>query len=163
MNTRLKYLTLGTERERLDTDTRIFRGHEYTRSLSQTITQTLTPKHTRRMCVCVFARARVCLCCCSKGEQPPSASVYGQGTLTRHPRADSGSIKASGCAALCGLTSDCKAAPRASARAHPAKVSTCGLHMMRRESACKSAAEHVKQKTPELLRYSIPGKPHLKP
>ena len=51
-----------TERER-DTDTRIFRAHEYTRSLSQTITQTLTSKHTRRMCVCVcvFARA-VCDC-----------------------------------------------------------------------------------------------------
>jgi hypothetical protein len=52
------------------------------------------------MCVCVFARARGCLCCCLKGEQPPSASVYGQGTSTRHPRAESGNIKASGCAAL---------------------------------------------------------------
>ena len=64
------------ERERLDTDTRIFRAHVYTRSLSQTITHTLTPKHTRRMCACLCARARVCLCYFLKGEQPPSASVY---------------------------------------------------------------------------------------
>jgi hypothetical protein len=89
------------ERERFDSDTRIFRAHAYTRSLSQIIIQPLTPKHTRRMGVCFWAfAARACLRYCLKGEQPPSASVYGQGTLARHPRADSGNIKASGCAAL---------------------------------------------------------------
>jgi hypothetical protein len=62
------------ERERVDTDTRIFRVHVYTRSLFQTITHTLTPKHTRQMCVCLCAR--VCLSYFLKGEQPPSASVY---------------------------------------------------------------------------------------
>jgi hypothetical protein len=78
------------ERERLDSDTRIFRAHAYTRSLSHPITQTLTPKHTRRMgvCVCAFT-VLACLCYCLKGEQPPSTSVYGEGTLARHPRADS--------------------------------------------------------------------------
>ena len=88
------------ETERMDNDTRIFRAHEYTRSLTQTITQTLTPKHKKNVCLCVCSRAPCVLCYCLKGEQPPSASVYGQGTLARHPRADSGNIKASGCAAL---------------------------------------------------------------
>ena len=53
-----------TERQRMDTDTRIFRAHEYTRSVSQTITQTLTPKHKQN--VCVFARA-VCALLLIKG------------------------------------------------------------------------------------------------
>ena len=52
------------ERERFDSDTRIFRAHAYTRSLSQTITQTLTPKHKEN--VCVFARA-VCALLLLKG------------------------------------------------------------------------------------------------
>jgi hypothetical protein len=59
-----------------------------------------TQTHKKNVCLCVCSRAPCVLCYCLKGEQPPSASVYGQGTLTRHPRADSGNIKASGCAAL---------------------------------------------------------------
>jgi hypothetical protein len=43
-----------TGRERLDTDTRIFRAHVYTFSLSHNIKNIFTPpKHTRRMCVIV--------------------------------------------------------------------------------------------------------------
>jgi hypothetical protein len=75
-------------------------------------TNSHTQTHKTNVCVCVFARARVCLCYCVESEQPPSASIYGQGTLTRHPRADSGSIKASGCAAL-WAHQRLQAAPRA--------------------------------------------------
>ena len=78
-----------------------FRAHEYTRSLSQTITQTLTPKHTRRMCVCVCVRARPCvLVLLLKGRAAAERVSLWQGTLTIHPRADSGNILASACAAL---------------------------------------------------------------
>jgi hypothetical protein len=56
------------ETERMDTDTRIFRAHEYTRSLSQTITQTLSHPNTQEesVSVCVFARA-VCALLLLKG------------------------------------------------------------------------------------------------
>ena len=75
-----------TGRERLDTDTRIFRAQEYTRSLSHNITNTFTPpKHTRRMCMIVIDC--VCVCDCLKSEQPPSASAYGWGELAKQPRA----------------------------------------------------------------------------
>jgi hypothetical protein len=37
-----------------------------------------------KLCVCVC----VLVCSCLKGEQPPSASVYGWGSLARQPRAD---------------------------------------------------------------------------
>ena len=54
---------------------------------SQTITQTLTPKHTRRMCVCVvcfrtsvcvFSYDRTCLRYSLKGEQPPVRQFMGR-------------------------------------------------------------------------------------
>ncbi len=76
------------DRERLDTDTRIFRAHAWTRSLFHTIKDTLAQhKHRRRMCVyvcvCVW-----CVCYCLKGEQSPSALVYGRRSLAGQPRAD---------------------------------------------------------------------------
>ena len=78
-----------SDRERLDTDTRIFRAHACTRSHFHTIKDTLTPhKHRRRMCVCVCVCVCLCVLLLKKGEQSPSASVYGRGSLTRQPRAD---------------------------------------------------------------------------
>jgi hypothetical protein len=60
----------------------------------------LSHQNTQEECVsvCVFACA-VCICVIV-GEKPPSSSVYGQGTLTIHSRADLGNIKASACGAL---------------------------------------------------------------
>ena len=57
---RLVSLSL-TGRETLDTDTRIFRAHEETRSLCHNIKNTFAPpKHTR---MCVIVR-HVCVCEC---------------------------------------------------------------------------------------------------
>ena len=50
----------------------------------------------------------------------------------------------------CALTSDRKPAPGPPAQAHPCQ----SQYVARPESACKTAAEHVTHKTPELLRYS---------
>ena len=125
------------------------------------------------VCVCVFARARVCLCYCVESEQPPSASVYGQGTLTRHPRTDSGSIKSSGCAALwaqqrlqgrfkSGLTSP----PRQSQYLW-IKHDASRMRLQERSRTCEAedARAFAVQRAnfPVSADTSIPGKPHLKP
>jgi hypothetical protein len=76
--------------ETLDTDTRILRAHACMRSVFHTIKDTLAAyKHRRRMCVCVCVCVCVCgVCYCLKGEQSPSASVYGRRSLAGQPRAD---------------------------------------------------------------------------
>ena len=82
---RIQYRKGHRHIETLDTDTRIFRAHACTRSVFHTIKDTLAPyKHRRRMCVCVC----VCVCYCLKGEQSPSASVYGRRSLAGQSRAD---------------------------------------------------------------------------
>jgi hypothetical protein len=56
------------DRDRLETlraDTRIFRVHVYTGSMSHTIKHNLTPhKHRRSVCVCVYTCVCVCVCQC---------------------------------------------------------------------------------------------------
>jgi hypothetical protein len=122
-------------RERFDRDTRIFRTHVHRCSLSHTIKHTLTPhRHRRRVCYC------------SKGEQPPSASGYARIFFARQLRA------ASCCAALWAHRRPQGRSKTASTSTPLKSVET--LKWMRAESACKSAAEHVTNKTLELLRYS---------
>ncbi len=77
---------------------------------------------------------------CFKGEQPPSTSGYWRGFLDRQPRAE-------GVVQRCGLTSDCKAAPRPSAPAHPRQSQYVDFKKAYADNppACKSTAEDLTQ------------------
>jgi hypothetical protein len=90
-----------TERQREWTLIPGFFVHMNTRAhfLKQSHKLSHPTKHTRRMCVCVRARPCV-LVLLLKGRAAAERVSLWQGTLTIHPRADSGNIKASGCAAL---------------------------------------------------------------
>ncbi len=132
-----------TGREKLDTDTRIFRAHVETRSLCHNIKNTFTPpKHTR---MCVIVR-HVCVCVC----------VIASGTSSRRARQLMGGVNGPNnrvhiwqtlkqvVVQRCGLTSDRKAAPRPPAPTHPRqsqymwtlKMHTPGIRLQERGRTC---------------------------
>jgi hypothetical protein len=131
-----------TGRERLDTDTRIFRAHVETRSLCHNIKKHFHTTQTHKnvcdcsecVCECVIAskarsrRARQLM----GGVNGPNSRVHIWQTLKQVV------------VQRCGLTSDRKAAPRPPAPAHPRqsqymwtlKMHASGIHLQDRSRTC---------------------------